>query len=205
MQHLNRMRTLYGIPKRKAPHTGEVVCGAKKRTPGKSCSRTFMRCDLPRQLPRNLDGVDRGELGPSESRIDGREHHAATAATLDHHSRQRGPHAGDALRLGKNQRYCGSRHHGVGQSNGRASATSAFKSTTCPSTRKGASGESDATRHLVTRPKHPALEGAGLLLRPRVRDHGHTGLLRHREPAADGARLYFIAYFGLQAVQSFSL
>jgi len=57
--------------------------------------------------------VDRSELGPSESRIEGREHHAATAATLDHHSRQCRPRARDALRVGKNQRYCGSRHHGV--------------------------------------------------------------------------------------------
>src|SRR6186713_1322128 len=34
MQHLNRMRTLYGIPKRKAPHTGEVVCGAEEANTG---------------------------------------------------------------------------------------------------------------------------------------------------------------------------
>src|SRR5678816_1363886 len=34
MQHLDRMRTLYGIPKRKAPHTGEVVCGAEEANTG---------------------------------------------------------------------------------------------------------------------------------------------------------------------------
>src|SRR3954468_8963081 len=32
--------------KRKAPHAGEVACGAKKRTPGKSCSQSFLR-NLP--------------------------------------------------------------------------------------------------------------------------------------------------------------
>jgi hypothetical protein len=29
--------------KRKAPQAGEVACGAKKRTPGKSCSQSFVR------------------------------------------------------------------------------------------------------------------------------------------------------------------
>src|SRR3569832_760784 len=29
--------------KRKAPHAGEVACGAKKRTPGKSCSQFLVR------------------------------------------------------------------------------------------------------------------------------------------------------------------
>jgi len=32
--------------KRKAPRTGEVVRGAKKRTPGKSCSQSFVRESL---------------------------------------------------------------------------------------------------------------------------------------------------------------
>ena len=34
MRHLDRVRTLYGIPKRKAPHTGEVVCGAEEANTG---------------------------------------------------------------------------------------------------------------------------------------------------------------------------
>jgi len=104
-----------GHGKEKAPQTGEVVCGAEEANTGEELF-AFLAEVL---LPRNLDGVDRRELGLRESRIDGREHHA-TAATLDHHSRHRRPHARDALRVGKNQRYCGSRHHGVGQSNGRA-------------------------------------------------------------------------------------
>src|SRR4051812_3524851 len=29
--------------KRKAPHAGEVACGAKKRTPGKCCSQSLVR------------------------------------------------------------------------------------------------------------------------------------------------------------------
>ena len=114
-----------GHGKEKAPQTGEVVCGAEEANTGEELF-AFLAEVL---LPRNLDGVDRRELGLRESRIDGREHHA-TAATLDHHSRQRRPHARDALRVGKNQRYCGSRHHGVGQSNAHANGATVEKSTT---------------------------------------------------------------------------
>ena len=117
-----------GHGKEKAPQTGEVVCGAEEANTGEELF-AFL-AEGPPGLPRNLDGVERSELGPRESRIDGREHHAATAATLDHHSRQRRPHARDALRVGKNQRYCGSRHHGVGQSNAHANVATVEKSTT---------------------------------------------------------------------------
>jgi len=75
--------------------------------------------------------VDRSDLRAGQSRIDGREHHAATAPTSDHHSGQRRPRARDALRVGKNQSYCGSRYHDVGQSNGRASGVMLAKSITC--------------------------------------------------------------------------
>ena len=114
MRHLeNESAQLYSLrpPKRKAPRTGEVVRGAKKRTPGKSCSQSYLRNPLAGGLPRNLDGLDRRELCPRESCIDGRETHAATATTPDQHSRHRRPHARDPLRVGKNQCHCRSRHH----------------------------------------------------------------------------------------------
>src|SRR3954469_19046313 len=99
------MRELY-THKRKAPHAGEVASGAKKRTPGKSCSQSFVRTPLSEELPRSSGGVDRRELCSRQSRVDGRETHAATTTSLDQHSRQLGPLARDALRVGKYQRHC---------------------------------------------------------------------------------------------------
>ena len=138
-----------GHGKEKAPRAGEVARGAKKRTPGKSCSQSFVRCAWA--LPRNLHGGDRRQLRSGQSSIDGREHHAATATTLDQHSRHRRPHARDALRVGKNQRYCGSRHHGVGQSNRRATTAAPMKSMSYASAPGMGRQEGDVPRHLVTR------------------------------------------------------
>jgi len=56
----------------------------------------------------------------AKSRIDGRVEHLS-APTLDQHSRERSTLTRDALRVGKYQRHCGSRHHGHRQSNGYAS------------------------------------------------------------------------------------
>src|SRR5687767_12951928 len=89
----------------------------KRRRRGKSSAaprsehRGRLFAVLLRVLPRNLDGVDRGELRAGEPGIDGSEHHAATASALHHHSRHRGPRARDTLGVGENQRHCGSRHH----------------------------------------------------------------------------------------------
>ena len=128
MRHLDRgAHFIRDTRKEKRRTRGKSFAAPKKRTPGKSCSQSFVR-STSGGLPRNLDGVDRRELGAGEPRIDGREHHAATAATLDHHSRHRRPRARDTLRVGKNQRYCGSRHHDVGQSNARASPARSAKS-----------------------------------------------------------------------------
>src|ERR1044072_5367429 len=118
------------MPKRKAaPSGGGGWGGAKKRTPGKVCSQSLLRPPVA-VLPRNLEDRDRRELRPRESRVDGRESHAATAAAPDQHPRHRRPHARDTLRLGKNQRHCGSRHHGPIRSNPRASAGAREKSGT---------------------------------------------------------------------------
>jgi hypothetical protein len=52
MRHLEKKcATLRkGLGKKKAPQTGEVVCGAKKRTPGKSCSQSLLRLACWRYL-----------------------------------------------------------------------------------------------------------------------------------------------------------
>jgi hypothetical protein len=121
MRHLGEKCALYtGCGKEKAPQPGEVVCGAEEANTGEELFAVLVEGPRCWGLPRNLDGLDRSELGAGKTRIDGSEHHAAPAPTLDHHSRERRPRAGDTLSVGKNQRYCGSGYHGVGQSNVRA-------------------------------------------------------------------------------------
>ncbi|HEU5136078.1 MAG TPA: hypothetical protein VFU13_13090 [Steroidobacteraceae bacterium] len=144
MRHLDEECALYTARrKEKAPQTGEVVCGAEEANTGEELFAFLAEAIPVRALPRNLDGVDRSELCPGKSRVDGREHHAATASTLDHHSRQCRPRARDALRVGKDQGHCGSRYHGVGQSNGRASRARRAKSTSCEN--GGAARPADVT------------------------------------------------------------
>jgi hypothetical protein len=48
MRHLDRVRTLYGIPKRKAPRTGEVVCGAEEANTGEELFAVL--CEVPSSL-----------------------------------------------------------------------------------------------------------------------------------------------------------
>jgi hypothetical protein len=100
------------VPDIANPFFPEVVRGAEKANTGEDCSQTFLRYCRVAELPRNLDGLDRTELRSRQSRIEGRKHHAAASTPFDHHSRHRRPHARDALRVGKDQCNCGSRHHG---------------------------------------------------------------------------------------------
>src|SRR6185295_4371133 len=110
--------------KRKAPRRGK-----SSRRQGANTGEELFAVPVE-ELPRNLDGLDRGELRARESRVDRREGHAAAATTPDQHSRHRWPHAGDALRVRKNEGHCGSRHHGTRQSNACASAAPSGKSGT---------------------------------------------------------------------------
>jgi hypothetical protein len=117
---------LYPVAEKKSAANGGSRARREEANTGEELFAVLFEVAV--SLPRNLDGLDRRQLGSRQSCIDGREHHAATATTLDQHSRHRRPHARDTLRLGKNQRHCRSSHHQLIRSNGRANLRTAGKS-----------------------------------------------------------------------------
>jgi hypothetical protein len=94
------------VTEKKSAANGGRRARREEANTGEELFAVLFEATCLRVLPRNLDGVDRRELCPRESCVDGRETHAATAATLDQHSRYRRPDAGDTLGLGKNQSHC---------------------------------------------------------------------------------------------------